>query len=129
MSDWQSQTSTSFGSGKQNTKNMIAKWNSSAYGSQNGDSNYPDMWGLSAVQSGTWNGSSGWYVPSREEWAAFGGQLGITTSNYGNKGLSDWCWSSSQNGTYGAWNANFYDGCMGIGIGNYSNYVRLGATF
>ena len=108
---------------------MIAKWNSSAYGSQNGDSNYPDMWGLSAVQSGTWNGSSGWYVPSREEWAAFGGQLGITTSNYGNKGLSDWCWSSSQNDTSNAWYALFDYGYMGYIDVHDNYYVRLCATF
>ena len=126
MSDWQSTTSTSFGSGKQNTKNMIAKWNSSAYGAQN-DGNYTDMWGLSTVQSGTWNGSSGWYVPSREEWAAFGGQLGITQSN--DKGLSGWYWSSSQDDTSNAWLANFYSGYMASLRVNGDNYVRLGATF
>ena len=129
MNDYASTTSTSFGSGKQNTKNMIAKWNSSAYGSQNGDSSNPDMWGLSAVQSGTWNGSSGWCVPSREEWAAFGGQLGITQSNYENKGLSDWCWSSSQGDTSHAWHASFYSGCMGSNTVGNRSYVRLGATF
>ena len=129
MNDYQTATSTSFGSGKQNTKNMIAKWNSSAYGSQNGDSSYPDMWGLSAVQSGTWNGSSGWYVPSREEWAAFGDQLGITQSNYGNKGLSDWYWSSSQGNTSSAWLANFNSGYMFSDSVRSIICVRLGATF
>ena len=128
MSDWQSQTSTSFGSGKQNTKNMIAKWNSSAYG-QKMSGSYPDMWGLSAVQSGIWNGSSGWYVSSREEWAAFGDQLGITTNNYGNKGLKNYYWSSSQGNTSNAWDANFSGGYMdNIRVRNTS-YVRLGATF
>ena len=129
MNDYASTTSTSFGSGKQNTKNMIAKWNSSGYGSQTTSGSYPDMWGLSAVQSGTWNGASGWYVPSREEWAAFGGQLGITQSNYGNKGLSNWYWLSSQNSNRGAWVARFYDGYMETYIVNDTNYVRLGATF
>ena len=46
--------------GEKNTQTMRSKWNSSAYGSQNASSYYTDMWGLSAVQSGTWNGSSGW---------------------------------------------------------------------
>ena len=40
MNDYASQTSTALGQGEQNTINMIAKWNSSAYGSQNGDSGY-----------------------------------------------------------------------------------------
>ena len=130
MDDYASTTSTSFGSGKQNTKNMIAKWNSSAYGSQNDNSSYTDMWGLSAVQSGTWNGSSGWYVPSKEEWAAFGDKLGITQSNHGNKGLSNGYWLSSQDNAYLAWRADFILGYMFIdGVNGNYNYVRLGATF
>ena len=130
MSDWQSQTSTSFGSGKQNTKNMIAKWNSSGYGSPNGDSSYPDMWGLRAVQSGTWNGSSGWYVPSKQEWSAFGDKLGITSNNYGNKGLNDYCWSSSQNSDILVWTPYFKHCMMRYFVPlNFTTYVRLGVTF
>ena len=129
MDDYSTATSTSFGSGKQNTKNMIAKWNSSAYGSQTTSGSYTDMWGLNAVQSGTWNGSSGWYVPSREEWAAFGEQLGITSSNYGNKGLSEWCWSSSQYTTRNAWSAGFSNGYMQNNSVSSRTFVRLGATF
>ena len=128
MNDYSTATSTSFGSGKQNTKNMIAKWNSSAYGAQNDNSSYDDMWGLSTVQSKI-NANPAWYVPSQEEWAAFGDQLGITQSNYGNKGLSNWYWLSSQNSNRGAWVARFYDGYMETYIVNDTNYVRLGATF
>ena len=122
-------TSTSFGSGKQNTKNMIAKWNSSEYGSQTTSGSYTDMWGLSAVQSGTWNGSSGWYIPSREEWSAFGDQLGITSSNYEDKGLSSWYWSSSQNTSGQAYLARVNLGYMYDGVVYQINSVRLGATF
>ena len=122
-------TSTSFGSGKQNTKNMIAKWNSSEYGSQTTSGSYTDMWGLSAVQSGTWNGSSGWYIPSREEWSAFGDQLGITSSNYEDKGLSSWYWSSSQNTSGQAYLARVNLGDMYDGVVYQINSVRLGATF
>ena len=129
MSDYQSQTSTDFGAGEQNTKNMIAKWNGSLYGSQNGNSSYPDMWGLSAVNSRTWNGSSGWYVPSRGEWAAFAGQLSITSGNYSNKGLSDRYWSSSQRNTYTAWNARFDRGNFDYGNVLSNFCVRLGTTF
>ena len=128
MDDYSTATSTSFGSGKQNTKNMIAKWNSSAYGSQNGNSSYPDMWGLSAVQSKI-NANPAWYVPSKEEWSAFGSQLGITSSNYGNKGLSNWYWSSSQYSSNHAWNARFYYGNMSGSYVTNSDSVRLGATF
>ena len=88
MDDYATATSVDFGVGEKNTQTMISKWNSSAYGSQNNGS-YTDMWGISAVQSGTWNGSTGWYVPSRGEWAAFASQLGITDDNYENYGLSN----------------------------------------
>ena len=126
MDDYASTTSTSFGSGKQNTKNMIAKWNSSAYGSQNGDSSSPDIWGLSAVQSKI-NANPAWYVPSKEEWAAFGDNLAIDSSS--SEGLSSWYWSSSQYNTNEIWYANF-DGCfMGYIIVNLNYSVRLGATF
>uniref|UniRef100_UPI003AF000AF hypothetical protein n=1 Tax=Holdemanella sp. TaxID=1971762 RepID=UPI003AF000AF len=117
-------TSTSFGSGKQNTKNMIAKWNSSGYGTLNSN----DMWGVSTVQSKI-NANPAWYVPSKEEWSAFADKLGITSSNYGNKGLSYLCWSSSQDDFEFAWNADFDHGYMGHNLVYGNLYVRLGATF
>ena len=41
--------------------------------------------------------SGEWSVPTVNEWAAFGGQLGITTSNYSGYGLkAKYYWSSSQ---------------------------------
>ena len=110
---------------------MISKWNSNKYGLKNaGNSTYnPDMWGISAVNSRTWNGSSGWYIPSRDEWAAFAGQLNITTSNYRSKGLSTWYWSSSQISRDSASYAYFdYDYFHGYGVNGYS-YVRLGTTY
>ena len=125
MSDYASTTSGNFGAGEKNTETMITKWNSNAYGSQNSN----DMWGLSAVQSGTWNGASGWYVPSRGEWAAFASQLDITKANYTNFGLSSNYWSSSQTNTNYAWGVIFNLGYMS---GNYvtsGTYVRLGTTF
>ena len=128
MSDWQSQTSTAFGKGEQNTINMIAKWNGSLYGAQNNNSRYDDMWGISAVNSRTWNGSNGWYIPSRGEWAAFTDQLDIK-SNYSNVGLSYHYWSSSQDGTDYAWRVRFDNGTFGDYIVNGNNFVRLGTTF
>ena len=112
-------TSTDFGTGESNTAAMKAKSGSSSY-----------LWGISAVQSGTWNGSGGWYVPSRGEWSAFADQLDITTSNYSSKGLSRNYWSSSQRSTYNAWLAGFSSGDFRNDIGNtYDYFVRLGTTF
>ena len=125
MNDYATYTSGEFGAGEQNTAKMITKWNSSGYGSQNSN----DMWGLSAVQSGTWNGSSGWYVPSRGEWSAFADQLDITKENYPSKGLSSNCWSSSQYSARSAWYANFFYGTFDFYDVNNLTYVRLGTTF
>ena len=111
-------TSTDFGTGESNTAAMRIKSGSSSY-----------LWGLSAVQNGTWNGSSGWYVPSRGEWAAFEDAFDITSSDYTNYGLSGDYWSSSQNNMYNAWYANFGSGYMlSYGV-NRNNCVRLGTTF
>ena len=120
-------SSGDFGAGEKNTQTMISKWNSDAYGSKNANYGYTDMWGLSEVQSGIWNGSSGWYVPSREEWAAFGAAL--TGSNYTNYGLSKSYWASSQYDTGDAWAAGFNSGYMYfISVVNRRS-VRLGTTF
>ena len=130
MSDYATYTSVNFGTGEQNTSKMITKWNGSGYGAQNDNSSYDDMWGISAVQSGTWNGSSGWYVPSKQEWAAFGDAFSITSSNYSSTfGLSGYYWSSSQLDTYDAWSAYFNGGYMGRDRVRIGYYVRLGTTF
>ncbi len=129
MNDYATTTSVYFGSGEQNTINMRAKWNSSDYGSQNGNSTYADMWGLITVQNGAWNGSNGWYVPSKEEWLAFGDTFNITKSNYSNYDLSSCYWSSSQYDNSYAWTTDFSVGYMGYGYVYYSHFVRLGTTF
>ena len=128
MNDYETTTSTAFGRGEQNTINMIAKWNSSGYGSQNENGSFPDMWGLSAVNSRTWNGTDGWYVPSQEEWAAFAEQLGITSSYYRTYDLSSSYWSSSQYSN-GADIVAFDEGYIHGYNTAITNYVRLGTTF
>ena len=120
ISDYNTITSESFGSGKTNTATMIAKWNSSAYGDQVDT----DMW--KAIQTQV---NKGWFVPSKEEWSAFGSNLGIDSTNYVNYNLSDYCWSSSLNDENHAWIADFIDGYMNGGDFNYSSFVRLSATF
>ena len=120
ISDYNTITSESFGSGKTNTATMIAKWNSSAYGDQVDT----DMW--KAIQTQV---NKGWFVPSKEEWSAFGSNLGIDSTNYVNHNLSDYCWSSSLRNKNRAWNAVFGSGCMNRGGINDGNYVRMSATF
>ena len=78
--------------------------------------------------------NNGWFVPSRAEWSAFGGELGISkdSSNekyYGNFGLSYYYWSSSQFSANYAWYARFSYGYMNRNHVNFSTYVRLSATF
>ena len=96
MEDYETATSENFGTGEENTQTMISKWNSSEYGEQTISGKYTDIWGENAIQSGIYNGSSGWYIPSRGEWTAFASKLEITNSNYKAYGLSDSCWTSSQ---------------------------------
>ena len=115
MTDYATYTSTSFGSGKENTSKMITAWNNKKYGEQN---DY-DVWGV--IQD---KAKAGWFVPSRDEWNAFGAFFkvgGEVSSVFGaepddkdtftdyydyNKvyKLSNWCWSSSQ---YNSNNAYF----------------------
>ena len=75
-------------------------------------------------------GSVKFRLPSKEEWSAFGGQLGITTSNFSSSyGLSHWYWSSTEGGSSSAWCALFYGGYMFSDGKTGINYVRLCATF
>ena len=114
-------TEEGFGSGRSNTKEMLEREGS----------NSNTIWGVI-------NGNTGeerdegpeWFVPSREEFAAFGAAFGIDDSNYSSiYGLSSPYWSSSQDGTSTAYGANFFYG----GINTYnvrsSNFVRLATTF
>ena len=120
ISDYNTITSESFGSGKTNTATMIAKWNSSAYGNQ-ADT---DMWKVIQTQV-----NKGWFVPSKEEWSAFAQNLSIYSTNYVNHKLSDYCWSSSLDYENDAWFARFDSGYVGILSIDYDHYVRLSATF
>ena len=91
--------------------------------------------------------SKGWFVPSRDEWKAFGAffKVGGEGSKQGFDGnthtytnyydyktvykLSNWCWSSSQNNTSTAWGTYFSGGRMNSTNVNTTSYVRLVATF
>ena len=129
MSDYASTTSVDFGKGKSNTLTMIGKWNSEAYGEKDKCSSHKDMWGQ--IQEKV---NNDWFVPSRAEWAAFAGELEISkdSSNskyYGNLGLSNYYWSSSQYYYGTAWFVNFDSGYMDSTVVDYNFFVRLAATF
>ncbi len=124
MNDYAETTSRDFGKGKSNTTTMISKWNAKAYGDQDKCSSHKDMWGQIKKEV-----NNGWFVPSKAEWSAFGGELGITSRNYGNFFLSTFYWSSSQGNTFNAEFPSFDYGCMlGTSVNN-DHSVRLSATF
>ena len=124
MNDYATATSQEFGKGKNNTATMISKWESKAYGEQNACTQHKDIWGQIKTQA-----NNGWFVPSRQEWAAFAGQLGITKSNYSSKGLSGWYWSSSQSTANLAYYVDLDRGFVSQDYVNSINDVRLATTF
>ena len=125
MNDYATTTSKDFGEGRANTKTMIEKWNNEYYGKQRSS----DMWGVIQTEVGDIKNPT-WFVPSRAEWGAFGDNLGITSDNYQDYGLSNDYWSSSQSDTRNAWYANVNDGGISyFYVFNDSYYVRLSATF
>ena len=74
--------------------------------------------------------SGEWRVPTRFELAAFGGELGITTSNYSGYGLKATYWSSSDYSGSGTGYYVYFS--YGNSVGNYLNEkfpVRLARTF
>lgn len=123
--------SDDFGQGKSKTLNMITKWNQEAYGTKNVGGTYKDLWGIFNHTNNTIGtvDSSKWFIPSKGEWSAFGGNLEITQSNYVNLGLSVWYWSSSQRNTGSAYGARFNYGYMSGSIVGDRGYVRLSTTF
>ena len=149
MYDYSTYTSTEFGQGKENTRKMIARGNNN--GKDPYDSNNTSDYGAIS-DSDVWKAipslvDKGWFVPSRDEWNAFGAffRVGGEFSNRGmdNKTytftdyydyntvykLSDWCWASSQFNTNRACSVFFIDGGSDFNGVNYGGSVRLGSTF
>ena len=114
-----------FGTGKENTAYVMAKWNSENWGAQNGNAKHADMWGVIKEQV-----NNGWFVPSKSEWAAFGDNLDIRTSDYTTYGLKGQYWSSSQYTTDIAFVAKFSNYCcINFLFVDNNTSVRLSATF
>ena len=73
--------------------------------------------------------SGEWRVPTKIEWAAFGGELGITTSNYSGYGLKATYWSSSAYINSGGYCVGFSTGTFVNGNSYYLYPLRLARTF
>ena len=132
MSDYATATSTAFGTGKANTLKMIEYWNAETpYGTQN----TRDLWGV--IQNSenydiveSVNDSKKWFVPSKDEWSAFGSNLGITSDDYYLEfGLSNYYWSSSHYNTHFVWCADLTRGSTNYSRVDHDHCVRLSATF
>ena len=103
---------------------MIEKWNAGEYGTKDDNVTYKDMWGV--IQEEV---AKGWFVPSKGELVAFLGNLGVTSANYAQKGLSGWIHSSSLEESISTWSAFVIDGYMFSGNLSGRSVVRLGTTF
>ena len=117
MNDYSETTSRDFGLGITNTDKMLGKWNNSAYGIQN---SY-DVWGNIQIFV-----KNGWFVPSKDEWAAFGNELKITSRSYG---LKDIYHSSTQVSNRFIAVPQFYQEKMNQNYVNNKFSLRLATTF
>ena len=75
--------------------------------------------------------SNGWYVPSKNVWAAFGGQLKVEWNNYNSYGLKRDYWTSTlkEGATGSAWTIGFNPDWLAKAITSDRYYVRLYRTF
>ena len=114
-------TSVDFGTGRNNSTFMWDKINS-------GTTNSHDMWKNTNITKEQID--SGWFVPSKGEWLAFAGNLGVTRSNYSSYGMSGTYWTSSISTSTRAWELDFSPG-YDVASSNtaFDNYVRLSITF
>ena len=123
--------------GRHNTLNMIdiattGKWKDTNNGNKGIITSSNDIWLKLQKDPKVTEGK--WFLPSKDEWAAYAGELkiGCGTNDNGMKSkysLKDWYWSSSQCNTVHAWNTFFNVGSIVRNGVNCDWYVRLAATF
>ena len=113
-----------FGEGYTKTGEMIKAWNSATYGAQS-DS---DIW--KHIQT---KYADGWFVPSKGEWSAFAGELGISSWSVAVSYDIDYLyWSSSQYNQDEIYVADFSDNVCIISFpitAPAAKWVRLGTKF
>ena len=124
--------------GNNNGKDPYDSNNTSDYGALSDT----DVWKVIQTQA-----SKGWFVPSRDEWNAFGAFFKVggeysnqridgntdesykTDHTYSDYKLSAWCWSSSQNGASTSYTALFSNGRSNNYYVNRNGSVRFALTF
>ena len=104
-----------FGSGRQNTLNMMKKWTNEEYGKQDS----LDIWNVIKEQV-----DNGWFIPSIREWAAFAEELHINFCDE----ISDSYWSSSQYNDVGAYGIDVDVSDLLMGGTILTSHVRLAKT-
>ena len=146
MSTYETDTSVNFGTGYENTGNMIRIWNKNGIGEgsyEGATQNDYDVW--KHIQA---KYDQGWYIPSRAEWGAFleylekkeDNPLIYTYSEYGGytKGNGDYkniyklstvYLSSSHLSTRSIWEINFAGGHVQYNTPNSEGCVRLSTNF
>lgn len=115
MPDYEKTTLNVFGSGRQNTLNMMKKWTNEEYGKQDS----LDIWNVIKEQV-----DNGWFVPSIREWAAFAEELHINFCDE----ISDSYWSSSQYNDVGAYGIDVDVSDLSMGGTILTFHVRLAKT-
>lgn len=122
MNDWNTYTSTAFGKGKTNTERMIAKRRDGGYG-------YgapTDLWIKDNIIN---KNNNGWFVPAKDEFYAFLGNLGINSNNYRNYNLTGWYWTSSQKSSSTVWKIALNTAKQYDDSPKNMFFVRLGKKF
>ena len=117
IEDYSTITKPDFGAGKQNTINMIKKWNSAAYGRKS----LYDIWNI--VQNKV---AEGWFVPSFAEWKTFGNAINLNYESVKNKGMESDYWLSSMYNSYMAYYT--YANRMGHSDVSFHHHIRLAKT-
>lgn len=115
MPDYEKTTLNVFGSGRQNTLNMMKKWTNEEYGKQDS----LDIWNVIKEQV-----DNGWFIPSIREWAAFAEELHINFCDE----ISDSYWSSSQYNDVGAYGIDVDVSDLLMGGTILTCHVRLAKT-